>query len=312
MGNRNLSSARINANDEFYTLIDDISKELNYYRDEFKGKHIFMNCDDPEESHFWKYFKLNFGFLGLSKITSTYYHPLEPTYRLDYDGKEIIKTPLEQNGDFRSPEAIEILKEVDIVVTNPPFSLFREYIAQLVKYDKNFIVIGNMNAITYKEIFPLLKDNKIWLGQNNGVMEFVIPENSPEKSGQRIDENGIKYQKFGNIAWYTNMNAPRRNEEIVLYEHYSKEKYPEYDNYKAVNVGRVSQIPKDYYGIMGVPITFLTKHNPNQFKLIGSDFEVSEKLTNVVKEGWAGKVDRGYIDGKRLYSRILIQRKSDD
>lgn len=312
MGNTNLSSARININDEFYTLIDDISNELNHYREEFKGKHVFMNADDPEESHFWKYFKLNFDFLGLKKITSTHYHPSEPTYRLDYDGKEIIKTPLNQNGDFRSPEAIEILKECDIVVTNPPFSLFREYIAQLIKYEKSFIIVGNMNAITYKETFPLLKDNKMWLGQNNGVMEFVIPDDAPIKSGQRTDEEGTRYQKFGNIAWYTNMNSPRRNEDIVLYKSYCKENYPEYDNYKAIEVGRVANIPQDYEGVMGVPITFLGKHNPNQFKLIGSDFEVSEELTNLVKECWTGKVDRGYIDGKRLYSRILIQRKSDD
>lgn len=327
MGNTNMHEAKTNINDEFYTRIEDINRELNNYRVHFKGKHIFMNCDDPKESDFWKYFYLNFEFLGIRKITSTHYHASEPTYRLDYDGKEITKTPLEQNGDFRSPEAIEILKEVDIVVTNPPFSIFREYVAQLIEYGKNFIIIGNMNAITYKEVFPLIRDGKVWLGQNNGVMEFVIPDEAPVKSGQRIDEEGVRYQKFGNIVWYTNMNMPRRNQDLILYENYSPENYPTYDNYDAINVDRVNQIPQDHKGVMGVPITFLTRHNPEQFEIIELSRYIKTKgmtkefVKDYYSSGQKGQISEGHPDlcyynnEKRPvvpYMRILIQRKSDD
>lgn len=341
MGNKNLSKAKTNKNDEFYTVLSDIEMELSNHRKHFEGKHIFMNCDDPEESNFWRYFKLNFDFFGLKKITSTHYHDTKPTYRLDYDGDRVIKTPLKENGDFRSPEAIQILKEADIVVTNPPFSLFREYVAQLMEYEKSFIIIGNMNAITYKETFPLLKNGDMWLGQNYGSMEFIIPSDSPMKSGQRVDEEGVKYQKFGNIAWYTNLDVPRLHERIILYREYNKEDYPSYDNYDAIEVGRVSDIPEGYEGVMGVPITFLTKFNPEQFKIVGltsgrDEFESTptKRYENALQHNRDGSTTSGSKANTRatllldsepegiyytadnaggplriLYARILIQRR---
>lgn len=329
MGNTAMIDAKRNANDEFYTQLEDINRELNHYREHFKGKHIFMNCDDPEESDFWKYFYLNFEFLGIRKITSTHYHDSEPTYRLDYDGEEIIKSPLEQNGDFRSPEAIEILKEADIIVTNPPFSLYREYLAQLIEYEKDFLIIGNFASITYKEVFPLIKEDKIWIGVSPRSMTFRLPDGS---------------EKDVNAAWFTNLEVERRHEDIILYETYVPEKYPTYDNYDAIEVSRVNQIPKDYDGVMGVPITFLARHNPKQFKILDvtngrNDFEVSptKKYENAKQINPNGTITNGSkvntgammllneepkstyytadnADGplKRFYTRILIQRKSDD
>lgn len=341
MSGTNLQEAKRNQNDEFYTQISDIEKELNHYRDQFKDKHIFMNCDDPEESNFWMYFYLNFDFLSIKKITSTHYHESKPTYRLDYDGKEVVKTPLEQNGDFRSPEAIEILREADIVITNPPFSLYREYVSQLISEDKDFIIIGNYNSVNYKEIFPLLNDGKMWIGQSSGTMEFIIPNDAPVRSAQRIDEDGVRYQKFGNISWFTNMEVQRRSEDIVLYKEYNKEDYPKYDNYDAINVNRVNEIPKDYYGVMGVPITFLNRHNPEQFNILGLSQKHGYGLTSKVdyqdfveirpngeETGSSGRKTNGnpVMEGKpkrgnyylnkdtgkivhSLYGRIFIQRK---
>lgn len=315
MGNRTMIEAKRNPRDEFYTQLEDINRELNNYREQLRGMHVFMNCDDPEESNFWRYFKLNFEFLGLKKITSTHYHESEPTYRLDYDGEQVIKTPLGQNGDFRSPESIEILKECDIVVTNPPFSLFREYIAQLMKYDKKFIIIGNNNAITYKEVFPLIKDGKVWLGYDaNKTMEFELPEEY-ERWDRVDEETGKKFGKVPAISWYTNMDTSKRHEDIILYETYTPEKYPKYDNYDAINVDRVAEIPRDYYDVMGVPITFFTKHNPKQFKVLGSqrwskDKELLDLYTGDVVPAENDK--KTTIEGKETYDRIFIKRKSDD
>lgn len=315
MGNRTMIEAKRNPRDEFYTQLEDINRELNNYREQLRGMHVFMNCDDPEESNFWRYFKLNFEFLGLKKITSTHYHESEPTYRLDYDGEQVIKTPLGQNGDFRSPESIEILKECDIVVTNPPFSLFREYIAQLMKYDKKFIIIGNNNAITYKEVFPLIKDGKVWLGYDaNKTMEFELPEEY-ERWDRVDEETGKKFGKVPAISWYTNMDTSKRHEDIILYETYTPEKYPKYDNYDAINVDRVAEIPRDYYDVMGVPITFFTKHNPKQFKVLGSqrwskDKELLDLYTGDVVPAENDK--KTTIEGKETYARIFIKRKSDD
>lgn len=260
--NNNLHAAKKAANDEFYTRIEDIENELRHYKDHFKNKIIFCNCDDPEESNFWKYFELNFEFLGLKKLISTHYNATEPSYKLeligdiDGDGKvtkgDIIKTPLKQNGDFRSPECVEILKEVDIVVTNPPFSIIRDYIAQLDEYNKKFIFIGPQNIITYKEVFPLIKDNKLWLGYTH-PKEFVKPDGN--------------FQKFGNISWFTNLEIKKRKEDLLLYKKYNAKDYPKYDNYDAINVDKVKDIPMDYYGVMGVPITFLDSYNPNQFEI---------------------------------------------
>ncbi len=303
--NNNLHAAKKAANDEFYTRIEDIENELRHYKDHFKNKIIFCNCDDPEESNFWKYFELNFEFLELKKLISTHYNATEPSYKLeligdiDGDGKvtkgDIIKTPLKQNGDFRSPECVEILKEADIVVTNPPFSLFREYIAQLVEYNKKFIILGNNNAITYKEIFPLIKENRLWLGYNsNKTMEFKVPEGY---KFSREDENG-KYGKVPAISWFTNLETKKRKEDLLLYKKYNAKDYPKYDNYDAINVDKVKDIPMDYYGVLGVPITFLDSYNPNQFEII--KFRKGDDDNDLS------------INGKCPYFRILIKRKQNN
>lgn len=295
--NNNLHAAKKAANDEFYTRIEDIENELRHYKDHFKNKIIFCNCDDPEESSFWKYFELNFEFLGLKKLISTHYNATEPSYKLeligdiDGDGKvtkgDIIKTPLKQNGDFRSPECVEILKEADIVVTNPPFSIIRDYIAQLDEYNKKFIFIGPQNIITYKEVFPLIKDNKLWLGYTH-PKEFITP-------------NGT--QKFGNISWFTNLETKKRKEDLLLYKKYNAKDYPKYDNYNAINVDKVKDIPMDYYGVMGVPITFLDSYNPNQFEIVGA-------MTTTKVEG--DNYGYPYINGEKKYARILIKRKQNN
>lgn len=313
MANSNMHEARRNKRDEFYTKREDIEEELKNYREHFRGKHVFMNADDPEESNFWFYFYNNFDFLELKRITSTHYHETETTYRLDYDGINLIKTPLEQNGDFRSPESIDILKESDIVVTNPPFSLFREYIAQLIKHDKKFLIMGNNNAVTYKDVFPLIKDNKVWLGINaNKTMEFALPEDY--EKWDRI-EDGIKYGKVPAISWFTNLEHNRRKEKLRLGRNYLPEKYQNYDNYNAININKVMDIPVDYDGIMGVPITFLTKHNPLQFEILGSQRWSKDKdlLDVYIGDSVPPENDKKTtIDGRETYDRIFIRRKSDD
>ena len=275
-GNTSLNSAKSARNDEFYTQLTDIEKELSHYKEHFKDKIVFCNCDDPEYSNFWKYFQLNFYHLGLKKLISTHYEVDKRSYKMEIVRKEkglqmgipdYVKTDLKENGDFRSQECIDILQEADIVVTNPPFSLFREYLAQLIECNKKFVIIGNQNIITYKDVFPLLKDNKVWFGYNSGAHAFVVP-NDFEKNNTYM-ENGIKYAKFGNICWVTNLDIPKRHEELFLYRNYKPEEYPKYDNYDAINVDKVQDIPCDYYGVMGVPITFMDKYNPEQFKIIG-------------------------------------------
>lgn len=260
MANTNLHKAKSAKNDEFYTQLTDVSKELVHYKHHFKGKIVFCNCDDPTWSAFWKYFHLNFAELGLKKLISTHYDMNERTYKMEYEGGDDnnveagVKTDLEGNGDFRNQECLELLDECDIVVTNPPFSLFREYVATLVEYGKRFVIIGSMNAITYKEIFPLLKENLIWLGYNP-VKEFIQPDGS--------------IKKFGNILWFTNLDISKRHERLILWKNYTPEEYQKYDNYDAINVDKVSDIPCDYNGVMGVPITFLDKYNPEQFEIVG-------------------------------------------
>lgn len=267
--NANLHKAKDTKNDEFYTRLEDISKELMHYKQHFKDKIVLCNCDDPTWSAFWKYFHLNFSALGLKKLISTYYDKTEPTYKMEYEGGndnniEVgVKTPLEGNGDFRNQECLELLDEADIVVTNPPFSLFREYVAVLMEHGKKFIIIGSKNAITYKEFFPLLKDDKVWIGCNN-VHEFAQPDGT--------------FKKFGNIGWYTNLDITKRHEDLILWQRYynnngeplsdAESRYPHYDNYDAINVDRVQDIPCDYFGVMGVPITFLDKYNPEQFEIV--------------------------------------------
>jgi hypothetical protein len=288
--NKQLNNAKRNKQDEFYTQLSDIEKELKYYKDHFKGKIVFCNCDDPQESNFWKYFYLKFDHLGLKKVISTHYDHEKPTYKLEYDGKNIIRTDLKENGDFRSPECIELLKESDIIVTNPPFSLFREYVSQLIEYNKNFIIIGSLNAIKYKDIFPLIQKNKMWVGYNNGEKEFVVPDYYEPKELRYREENGIKYRSMGNVYWYTNLDIKKRHEDLILYKKYNKEEYPKYDNYNAINVNRFKDIPIEYNDMMGVPITFMDRYNPHQFEIIAHH-------------------GCPYINGKGLYSRIIIKRR---
>ena len=308
--NSSLNKAKVNKEDEFYTQITDIEKELKHYKNHFKDKVIFCNCDDPEESNFWKYFELNFEYLGIKKLISTHYDNEKPTYKLELvrdnngDGKidklDIVKTPLQQNGDIRSPECIDILKEADIVITNPPFSLFREFVNLLVKYDKKFLIIGTQNNITYKDTFNLIKDNKIWLGYNAGNMNFTVPDYyEPRATRFWIDETGQKWRSFGNICWYSNLDIKKRHEDLILYKKYTTEEYPKVDNYDIIKVKRVADIPEDYYGVMGVPITFPQYYNPEQFEILG--------IANSAR--WIGHECYTLIDGKKIYNRLLIKRK---
>jgi len=308
-----LHNAKSSKQDEFYTQLSDIEKEMKYYIEQFKGKTIFCNCDDPEYSNFWKFFELNFTRLGLKKLVATHYEIDKPSYKLeiikDLDGdgiitsKDIIKTPLKQNGDFRSPECVEILKESDIVITNPPFSLFREYIAQLMEYNKKFLIIGNQNAITYKEFFPLIQQNKVWLGASihNGDREFRVPADYNASTNYRYDDLGNKYVRVRGPRWWTNLDYKERHENLILYKKYTPEEYPKFDNYDAINVDKTSDIPMDYKGVMGVPITFLDKYNPDQFKIITMS-TMSGKSANY----WS------MINGKSKYSRIFIQFKEEE
>lgn len=339
MGNTDLKKAKRGKKDEFYTQISDIEKELINYKKDFKNKVIFCNCDDPEESNFWRYFFLNFKHLGLKRLVATHYEEEQPSYKLEYDGIDIKKTSLRQNGDFRSLECIEILKSSDLVVTNPPFSLFREYISQLVDYDKDFIIIGNTNAITYKETFKLLKENKFRIGYTNFNvgMFFIVPDYYEKYT--KI-EDGVKYARVSTSCWFTSLETTKMHEEMILYEEYNEEKYPTYENYDAINVDRVKEIPKDYYGTIGVPITFMNKHNPDQFQIeglgiVGScDFTKNDKMEILDKTGTPigkftrnakGTLYRKYnpLTDKRaafknvdtgdlyssIYARVLIKRK---
>ena len=289
MANKNLNKAKEAKKDEFYTQLEDINNELKHYREHFRGKTVLCNCDDPRISNFFKYFAYNFEYLGLKKLIATCYKnqdvnlfsegTCEKAVYLVYEGdkngnhipddEEIKVLPLKGDGDFRSAECIEFLKEADIVVTNPPFSLFREYVAQLIEYKKKFLIIGPYNAITYKEIFPLLKGNLLWLGFgfNGGNAYFKVPEPAVYASGVYNEETGLV--KFRNCCWYTNLDHKKRHEELILYKTYTPEEYPKYINYDAIEVGRTELIPSNYPHLMGVPITFLDKYNPEQFVIIG-------------------------------------------
>ena len=275
--NANLHKAKNEKNDEFYTQLTDVAEELKHYRQHFAGKTVFCNCDDPTWSAFWKYFHLNFSVLGLRKLISTHYDKNEPTYKMEYEGGDDNNievgtvTPLEGNGDFRNKECLELLDECDVVVTNPPFSLFREYVKTLVEHEKKFIIWGNNNAITYKEFFPYLKNNEIWPGYMiNKTCVFRVAE------GYKYDEkitaqmnDGFKYGKVPAISVFTNLDIQKRHEKLLLWKHYTPEDYPKYDNYDAINVDKVADIPMDYEGVMGVPITFLDKYCSQQFEIVG-------------------------------------------
>jgi len=309
--NNRLNIAKAGKKDEFYTQITDIEKELGHYRNHFKDKVVFCNCDDPEESNFWMYFSLNFENLGLKKLISTHYHDEKSTYKLEISkgntagkSKEFnaTKTDLKENGDFRSPECIEILKEADIVVTNPPFSLFREYVAQLMDYDKKFLIIGSQNAITYKETFELIQDNKIWTGADNGGTKwFQVPDDYEIKTESRKKVvDGIKYFSMGSIYWFTNLDIIKRHEDITLFRSYygNEDNYPHYDGFDAINVDKVADIPFDYEGMMGVPITFIDKYNPSQFEICGLDRYI---------EGNPVPGRRFTLNGKEKYARVIIR-----
>lgn len=290
MPNTNLGQAKKVKNDEFYTQLPDIEKELQHYQAHFKDKIVYCNCDDHRLSNFYRYFSLNFEYLGLKKLITTHFNREGVSYKLEIlRGGSVVETPLRQNGDFRSDEAIELLKEADIVVTNPPFSLFREFIDLLMKHEKLFLVIGSQNAITYKECFGYIKNNKMWLG-NTSPKEFVQPDGT--------------VKAFGNISWFTNLTHSKRNEELILYRQYNETDYPKYDNYDAINVDKVKDIPADYMKVIGVPITFLDKFNPEQFEIVGIDRVLMEELT--------GKVSRFWLNGKENYARVLIKRRQDN
>lgn len=300
-GNKNLHRANKAKNDEFYTQLSDIEKELKHYKHHFEDKVVFCNCDDPEWSNFWRYFELNFEHLKLKKLIATHYNKGESSYKLELfkidggnDSLELkkVKTPLLQDGDFRSEECIELLKESDIVVTNPPFSLFREYVSQLMEYEKKFVIIGNENAITYKEIFRYLKNNHLWIGNNSGYMEFEVPIDSDSTlSDFKIKENGKAYRGLGNICWFTNLDFEKRHEELILYKTYNEKEYLTYCNYDAINVNKKKEIPLDYDGVMGVPISFLEVYNPEQFEIIGlgivgsCEFSSNRKMEILDKNG---------------------------
>ena len=336
-GNNSLNAAIKAKQDEFYTQLDDISQELKYYKQHFNGKVVLCNCDDPYESNFFKYFALNFNALGLKKLIATCYNgspiagdelpllfeieenePKKIAYKVeitevaDYNGDGAVNLAdvqyliqndknvlslLKGNGDFRSQECVELLNEADIVVTNPPFSLFREYISLLIEYGKKFLVIGNQNAIHYKDIFNLIKEDKIWLGYKFGDMSFKVPQYfEPKATRYWVDDTGQKWRSMGNICWFTNLDIQKRHEDLDLYKYYTPEEYPKYDNYDAINVDKTSDIPADYMDVMGVPVTFIDKYSPNQFEIIDTS-------TIAMPKG------APYINGKRIYERILIRRK---
>ena len=343
-GNADLHQANIARKDEFYTQLADIEAELRHYVPHFRGKTVFCNCDDSYESNFFKYFALNFNFLGLKKLITACHvdspfageelpfaqensgetkkaYKLEITEVADVNGDGAVDladvqylirnrkntlTFLEGDGDFRSEECVAILKEADIVMTNPPFSLFREFVAQLVRYNKKFLIIGNVNAITYKEIFPLIRENRVWLGASihSGDREFAVPPDYPLKAaGFRIDEKGNHFIRVKGVRWFTNLDYPMRHEKLTLYKRYSPEEFPKYDNYDAINVDKTADIPYDYDGIMGVPVTFLDKYDPDQFEILGLDRYMADN---------PHYGHRFTVAGKETYARILIRKKGGE
>jgi len=370
MANENLTKAKSAKNDEFYTQYHDIEKEINAYLDYdpnvFVGKTILLPCDDPEWSNFTKFFAQNFERLRLKKLISTSYAPeskkssnYQPTLfeindpKFDTkksivngkiftltqdntgDGKidvnDLEWTYLEGDGDFRSKEIKKLRDESDIIITNPPFSLFREFLAWVNEVNKKFVVVGSMNAITYKEVFYQIKKNKIWLGvkSTSKAMFFKtsdfeyakrVSSERPEGSWWRNIEGEI-HIGINNSCWYTNIDHGKRHQPLKLmtiadnikfskHKEIRGNKYQEYDNYNAIEVPFTDAIPSDYKGAMGVPISFLDKYSPEQFEILGSDTDIKEgKIPFLVKKDWQGKIDRGYINGKRLYSRIFIRNK---
>ena len=335
--NRNLHKASRAKNDDFYTQLSDIESELQYYRQHFAGKTVYCNCDDPKISNFYEYFSLNLNALGIKRLITTCYknqyvdlfsdHTSEKAVWLEcnqgrhengaYVPSDPVVRYLKRDGDFRSRECIELLKQSDIVVTNPPFSLFREYAAQLVEYGKKFVIIGNKNAITYKEIFSLIKDGKLWVGNTPMGKDilFDVPQDYAEQlvatkregSTYKIVDGVVKGRSQS--IWFTNLDHAKRHEDLILYKRYSPEEYPKYDNYDAIEVSKTKEIPKDWDGVMGVPITFLDKYNPDQFEIMGLNASAGYNPDIVgipiLRDGDA----RASIDGKTKYARIFIRKK---
>ena len=327
--NLNLRSAKTDKKDEFYTQLSDIEKELKHYKNHFKDKVVLCNCDDPRVSNFFHFFSYNFEKFGLKKLIATCYksqdsdlfsqNNSERAIYLEYTGdkngnnvpdvSEIGIKHLQGDGDFRSKECIELLKQADIVVTNPPFSLFREYVAQLIEYDKKFVIIGNLNALTYRNIFKLVKENKLWFGHSihSGDREFRVPQDYPlNAAGSRVDEEGNKYIRVKGVRWYTNLDFNERHEDLILYKNYTPEEYPKYDHYDGINVDKTKDIPMDYKGNMGVPITFLDKYNPEQFEIIDglNRYSILEGPTPETQGKYLSQVN-----GKPIYVRIIIKNK---
>ncbi len=324
--NSGLQTAKRNKKDEFYTQITDIERELHHYRKQFKGKVVYCNCDDPYVSAFFGYFTKNFEFLGLKKLVTSCYksqrmdlfsqNDSEVAIKLEYTGgalnslptpDDIGVTQLKGDGDFRSQECIKILKEADIVVTNPPFSLFSEYVGQLEELDKKFVIIGHQNAITYRGVFPLIKDNRMWLGFGfkRNMAHFIAPHYEDTASDADHQEGMIR---VSGVVWYTNLDHNKRHEEVVLVQRYygNEAAYPNYDNYDAIEVSRTQNIPMDYQGAMGVPITFLTKHNPEQFEIIGAT-ESEGRGGSFGLWNSSSNVPQATIGGNRVYKRLFIR-----
>ena len=350
--NKSLGDAKNAKKDEFYTQLCDIEAELKHYTRFFKDKTVLCNCDDPYESNFFYYFASRFNDLGLKKLIATCYDgspvaytqldlfdPMPRHERRAYkivitevgdengdgtvdiaDVEYLIKnrknvlTRLNGNGDFRSPECVELLKEADVVVTNPPFSLFREYVALLVQHKKKFLIIGSQSAFHYKEVIPLIMRSEMWIGASihSGDREFEVPDDYPlEASSSRVDDAGKKFIRVKGVRWFTNLDYKERHDELILLKHYTPEEYPKYDNFDAIDVSKTSDIPCDYDGLMGVPDTFLDKYNPDQFEIIGiGSGDLAKQIG--VKKNFRGRTDIAYtVNGKPKcpYSRIIIRRK---
>ena len=342
--NTNLHSAKTGKKDEFYTQLSDIEKELKHYKEHFKDKTVLCNCDDPRVSNFFHYFSYNFEQLQLKKLIATCYknqdadlfskNDSEKAIYLEYTGdKNGDNTPnadeigikhLKGDGDFRSLECVELLKQADIVVTNPPFSLFREYVAQLIEYDKKFVIVGHQNALTYKEIFKLIKENKIWLGYgfSGGAAHFI---NKHYEDYATAGDHKDGMIRVSGVVWFTNLEIKKRHEDLILYKKYTPEEYPTYENYNAINVNVTKDIPCDYEGLMGVPITFMDKYNPEQFEIIGlgisnSGIEIGVKPYKPEHKKYRKEIQkRGAVDGDLYmitngivdvpYARIIIKNK---
>ncbi len=335
--NKNLHSAKKGKNDEFYTQLEDIERELKHYKEHFRGKVVYCNCDDPRVSNFFHYFSYNFEKLGLKKLITTCYknqsrdlfsdNQSEVAIYLEYNGdkngdnvpnvEEIGVHELKGDGDFRSDEGIELLKQANIIVTNPPFSLFREYVAQLVEYDKKFIIVGHQNAITYKETFKLIKDNKLWPGYGfKGGAAHFINKHYVDYATAGDHKDGMI--RVSGVTWFTNLEIKKRHEDLILYKIYNPEEYPKYDNYDAIEISKTKDIPMDYEGEMGVPITFLDKYSPEQFEIIGLFADKREKSDALV-QGTPTYLDEQHkkyvgaiVNGKATYARIIIKLREND